>query len=165
MMNSLLLGNKFQVLHFLLGGVRFCMEIKYIEKISPLVLLEVVPNSPPYLAGLMNHAGKSIPVVDLAIRLGFKHNESYSLNTPILLCSENSRETGLIIDQIIGLDYIEADAIQMREEFSNENSLFLAAITLETEVALLINTSRVLNFNIAGEKKALIETREASGEY
>lgn len=163
-MNGLLPGNKFQVLHFLLGDVRFCMEIKYIEKISPLVLLEVVPNSPPFLAGLMNHAGKSIPVIDLAIRLGFKRNKSYSLDTPILLCSENSRETGLIIDQIIGLDHIEADAIQMRDDFNNEDSLFLAAITLETEVALLINTSRVLNFSLAGEKKTLIKTKETLSE-
>lgn len=163
-MNSLLQSNRSQVLHFLLGGVRFCMEIKYIEKILPLVLLEVIPNSPPYLAGLMNHAGQSIPVIDLAMRLGLKHTKSYSLDTPILLCSENARETGLIIDQIIGLDYIEPSAIQMRDDFNNKDSLFLAAITLETEVSLLINTSRVLDFSLSGEKKKLIEIKGASSE-
>lgn len=139
---------KLQVLHFLLQNVRFCIDIQHLEKVLPLVLIETIPNSPPYIVGLMNLAGKSVPVIDLAIRLGLQRTESYSLNTPILLCTVNGKTAGLIIDYIIGLADIEPRAIQMHEEFDKSHSPFQYSISLETEVALLVNAEYILDFSL-----------------
>ncbi len=151
-MSRLEMEGKLQVLHFLLHDAHFCIEIKYIEKILPLVLIEAVPNSPKYLVGLMNYAGQSIPVIDLAIYLGFARDHKYSLDTPILLCSDENHTVGIIVDHAIGLDVIEEKSIQMHEEFNTDESPFIAAITLKTEVALLINTKRILGFNLTTVK-------------
>ena len=161
-MNDLLVNHKFQVLHFLLRDAHFCMEIKYVEKILPLVLIQAVPNSPPHMVGLINHAGKSITVIDLATLLGFDLGKKYSRNTPILLCSDGNHTAGMIIDHVIGLGDVEEKSIQMQKEFETKRSLFLAAITLKTEVALLINTKQILEDNLSPVKQNdLKEQRES----
>ncbi len=149
-MPNLPIKYKLQVLHFLLQNVRFCMDVQYIEKILPLVFLETVPNSPAYLAGLMNLTGKSIPVIDLAMRLGFTPNKPYRLTTPILLCTDGA-QAGLIIDEVLGLADVEEEIMQMREEFNNASSLFIAAIALDTGVSLLINMERILDFRLSSK--------------
>lgn len=140
--------SKLQVLHFVLQKVRFCVDIQYLEKVLSLVLIEAIPNSPPYLVGLMNLAGQSIPIIDLAVRLGFNRREKYSLDTPILLCSEGNHRAGFIIDQIVELADVSPTSIQMNEEFEQPDSPFLAAIALETEVSLLVNMQHVLSYTL-----------------
>lgn len=140
--------NKLQVLHFILQNVRFCVDIQYLEKVLSLVLIEAIPNSPAYLVGLMNLAGQSIPIIDLAVRLGFNRREQYSLDTPILLCSEGNHRAGFIIDKIVELADVSPTSIQMNDEFTQADSPFLAAIALETEVSLLVNMQNMLSYTL-----------------
>ncbi len=144
---------KLKLLQFLVQGVHLCMDFHYIERVLPLPLLEKVPAGPLYLAGLMNLRGQSIPVIDLALRLGLTRDLEYSLNTPILLCSDNSHQVGLIIDKIFGMIDVEEKSIQMHEEFVRNHSPFLGAVTLDAGVSLLINTSQILAFSLTGENK------------
>lgn len=138
--------NKLQVLQFISRDIKLCMEISHVEKIIPLVLIEKIPNSPNYIIGLINYAGNSIPVIDLAIRLGFTE-QKYSLDTPILVCHDNSNVLGVIIDEVIGLNNVDKTYIQKHKKFDVENSLFKAAIILNTEISLLVDINNLLNFN------------------
>src|SRR5579871_1770841 len=98
---------KLQVLHFLVSNVRMCIDLKYIKKVLPLVQLERIPGSPVYLVGLLNLAGKSIPVIDLAMRLGLHRHQAYTIDMPILICFDNEHEVGFIIDKVLGLATID----------------------------------------------------------
>ncbi|WP_255464265.1 chemotaxis protein CheW [Legionella sp. PC997] len=127
------------VLHFLLRDIQACMDLRYIEKILPLPMLEIVPTSPDYFVGLMNLKNKCIPILDLAIAMGLTRNETYPLNIPILLCSDGTHQVGLIVDKMLELSPIDEQQIEIHEEFTGNNSPFLGAVTLETGVSLLIN--------------------------
>jgi len=140
--------SKIQVLHLLVKNVHFCIDINNIAQIVQLSRVEIVPNSPSYLAGLMNFAGKSIPLIDLSIRLGFKNTTPYALDTPVLLCSVDNQKACMIIDKIIGLSDIEPEALQMYEEFKTADSPFSAAVILDTGISLLIDIKRVLEFSL-----------------
>lgn len=131
------------VLHFLVQDTQVCMNLHYIEKVLPLPLLEPVPSSPVYFVGLMNLKNKCIPVFDLAICIGLARDQIYPLNIPILLCSDGTHEVGLIIDKVLGLSDIDEKKIEIHEEFTNNNSPFFGAVTLETGISLLINISWV----------------------
>ncbi|PWY55724.1 chemotaxis protein CheW [Legionella qingyii] len=127
------------VLHFLLQDIQVCMDLRYIERILPLPMLEIVPSSPVYFAGLMNFKSNCIPVLDLAIGTGLTRNEVYPLNTPILLCADGTHQVGLIVDKVLGLSPVDEQQIEIHEEFTSNNSPFFGAVTLETGVSLLIN--------------------------
>jgi purine-binding chemotaxis protein CheW len=139
---------KFEVIHFLVQNVHLCFEIQYIVKVLPLVQLKPVPDSPSYLAGLMNIESKSIPVIDLALRLGLKRREKYTLATPIIICNDNSQETGIIVDEILGLSVAEKSALQMQTKFADPESLFRGVITLDTKLALLLNMQQILSIGL-----------------
>lgn len=140
-----------QVLHFSVQHIQMCMDIKFLEKVLPLTLIESLPHSPPYLIGLINVAGKSIPVMDLAIRLGLPHTETYSLETPILLCSHKSHQVGIIVDKVLGLADVKTADLQINDEFNQAASPFLAAVTTGDELSLLMNVERVLSISLTAE--------------
>lgn len=157
-MNKPLLKSKFQVLRFQVQKVRMCMDLDYVKKVLPLIQLETVPSSPTYLTGLMNLAGKSIPVIDLALRLGLKRNELYTLDNQILLCSDGTNEIGLIVDNVIGLANVSEEELQMRSDF--DNSPFIAAVTLENELSLFLNMSEIIAISLTLEKSGFIFDKE-----
>lgn len=140
------------VLHFLLQDIQVCMDLHYIEKILPLPMLEIVPSSPVYFTGLMNLKNKCIPVLDLAIATGLTRNEIYPLNIPILLCSDGTHQVGLVVDNVLGLSHIDETQIEIHKEFTNNNSPFFGAVTLETGVSLLINLDWVFALKLTQER-------------
>jgi len=147
-MNTAVIKPKMKVLTCTVQDTHVCIDVQYIDKILPLISLEIVPNSPTYVAGLINLEGKIIPVIDLAIRLGVKRTEAYSLDVSILLCTYGSHQAGLIIDDIGNLLEIEEEAIQMADEFHHKHSPFVGSVYLSTHLALLVNMDYIFPINI-----------------
>lgn len=136
-----------KVLQFELLTSRVCINLLHVDKALLLMMLETVPGSAPYLAGLLNLSGNSVPVMDLAMLLGFERSESYALDTPVLLCTHNSQQTGLIIDNIIGITETDISAIQPYQnvnEHSNEMP-FSGTISIENDLFLLLNMDYVMS--------------------
>jgi purine-binding chemotaxis protein CheW len=144
---------KLQMLHFLVQNVHLCFEIHYITKILPLVELKPVPGSPAFIAGLINISGKSILVIDLAIRLGLKRSEKYTLSTPIVICNDDSREIGIIVDEVLGLTVADSNTLQMKNNFSDPESLFIGVITLDSKLALVLNMHKILSVDLSTQSE------------
>ncbi len=136
------------------------MDLRYIEKILPLPMLEIVPSCPVYFAGLMNLKNKCIPVLDLAICTGLTRNEEYPINIPILLCSDKTHQIGFIVDKVLGLSTIDEKQIEIQEELTSNNSPFLGAVTLETGVSLLLNINWVFALKLTQEISQLSTNHE-----
>lgn len=147
---------KLSILHFRFNDILACIDVSHVIKVFPLVTLEEIPGSPSYIVGLMNLAGESIPVIDLAIRLGLSRKEAYSLETPILLCRDTNQSAGIIVDQINNLETIFEKDIQMTEQFDLPTSPFIGAILFKEEFSLLINVKRILNISLTHENNDLI---------
>jgi purine-binding chemotaxis protein CheW len=131
------------LLHFLVQDTRICIELNSIVKVLPLVHLKAVPTSAPYLAGLMNLAGDSIAVIDLAMRIGLNRKKSFTLDMPILLCSDGQKQFGLIIDEVIGLELANQSALQKHDEFNDPNSPFIASVNFKNDLSLLLNIKAI----------------------
>lgn len=140
-----------KVLHFLIHDIRCCLDLQYVEKIFPLPLLEPIPGSPIYLAGLMNLHGKCIPVVDLRICAGLTCDEPYALRIPILLCSDGTHRLGLIVDRMIGLGEIDKNKIEIHEEFTRSHSLFYGAVASNNGVSLLMDVASLFALKLTEE--------------
>lgn len=112
-----------EILKFKIPGMRLCAPLENAIKVLPLMELQPVPGAPRYLRGLMNLHGRSIPVIDLAARLGYGGYTRYTLETPILLCEYEGLQSGLIVDKVIGVETLERDAWQQTPAFDNAGLL------------------------------------------
>jgi purine-binding chemotaxis protein CheW len=66
-------GNRpLEVLTFDLQGDMFAVEAVHVREILDLVTITEVPNSDPFVSGLINVRGKVVPLADLRIRLGME---------------------------------------------------------------------------------------------
>jgi len=146
------LNEKLKVLHFILRDIQLCVDLQYVEKVFLLPMLEAVPGSPIYFAGLMNYQGESVPMIDLALRIGLTRDLPYSLDTPFLLCSTTAARVGLIVDKIIGLTEIDKGLLQMHDKFVSNHSPFSGAIAQAAGISLLIDVSQILKFSLTDEQ-------------
>ncbi len=134
-----------QVLQFQVEKINACATLSFVNKVILLPYLEKVPGSPRHLAGLMNHAGQSIPVIDLAMYLQLNAEQTYTLATPIVICTMGSRQMGLIVKRVLGLSMMQADSLQMADQFGASHSPFIATIHLNSALTFLLNIPKLMS--------------------
>lgn len=144
-----------QALRISIDGIQCVIELALVERVIPLLALQQVPGAPHYLVGLMNYHGESIAVVDLGLWLGVENSESYTLDTPIVLCRNGDDRVGFVVDQVIQSESVEASTPQMQMTFEEAGSPFLAALNSETGLSLLLNMPFILKRNFASHSSSL----------
>ena len=65
-------GRPLEVLTLDLQGEIFALEATYVREILDLVPITEVPNSEPFVNGLINVRGKVVPLADLRLKFGMK---------------------------------------------------------------------------------------------
>jgi purine-binding chemotaxis protein CheW len=65
-------GRSLEVLTLALQGEIFALEVTHVREILDLVPVTEVPNSRPFLNGLINVRGKVVPLADLRLKFGME---------------------------------------------------------------------------------------------
>jgi purine-binding chemotaxis protein CheW len=65
-------GHSLEVLTLALQGEVFALEVTHVREILDLVPITEVPNSRPFLNGLINVRGKVVPLADLRLKFGME---------------------------------------------------------------------------------------------
>ena len=91
-----------------------------IERITP------IPNTSPLLLGTLNLRGRVIWVADLGQFLG----ETSALNTdrpeiPVIAVEDQETLLGLAVDRIVGMEWLNGDALEMSTHSSDSMAPFL----------------------------------------
>jgi purine-binding chemotaxis protein CheW len=101
-----------QLVGFRLDDEDFGIDIHQIQEINRMTDITRVPNSPKYVKGVMNLRGKTVPVMDLRIRLDLAQKE-YDDDTRIIVVTINKEIIGFIVDyvtEVIRIPYNKAEA-------------------------------------------------------
>ena len=69
-MPDLNIDRPLEILTLALDGEVFAMEVRHVREILDLVAVTDVPNSTPFLDGLINVRGRVIPLADLRLKFG-----------------------------------------------------------------------------------------------
>jgi purine-binding chemotaxis protein CheW len=138
-------SEELEVLYSMVNNLHVGFDLDHIEKVLPLVSLETVPGSPGYVVGLMNYSGKSIFVVDLALRLGFSRHKRYSLDTPIILCKNNIDQTAIVVDKVIGLSVVKKELLQVKDKYKENKSPIDAVVEINSRLVFMINIPEILS--------------------
>lgn len=84
---------------FMLGDVHYAVPIERVREIvNPLPLTEL-PHAPPAIAGVADHRGEVIPVIDLRTRFGLEPQPDQR-RTKWVLVRVDDRSVGLRVDRV-----------------------------------------------------------------
>ncbi len=88
-----------QYLTFSLGREEYGIEILRVQEIRGYSAPTPVPNTPPYIRGVMNLRGTVVPVVDLRVKLGMESAEQNQF-TVVIVVNVGRRVVGMVVDSV-----------------------------------------------------------------
>jgi purine-binding chemotaxis protein CheW len=88
-----------QLVSFRLSEEEYGIEITKIQEIILMGEITRVPQTPPYVKGLINLRSNVIPIVDLRLRFGMPE-EAVTDETRIMVVNVMGRTIGLIVDAV-----------------------------------------------------------------
>jgi purine-binding chemotaxis protein CheW len=105
-----------QVLTFLLADQTYGIEILHVQEIKAAAPTTAIPNTPPFIKGVMNLRGTILSVVDLRLRFGLPPARP-GRNAVIIVATVGRRMVGLLVDAVSDVIDLGADAIQAPPDF------------------------------------------------
>lgn len=130
-----------------LGDQLCAIDVRTVREILDLQPMSQLPTPPPELLGLIDIRGQSIPVIDLALRLGVPRSTDRG-GGRILVVEGNAGAPplGLLVDRVEGVVEIESDAVEARPEtLPGWDGSAVAGVTrLNGRLTLLLAQSAVL---------------------
>ncbi|WP_022669907.1 chemotaxis protein CheW [Hippea alviniae] len=100
-----------QVVGFILNKELYGIDILDVEEIIKPVDYTYVPNTRPYVMGVINLRGKVIPVVDLRVKFGFVA-KPITEQTRIVIINHDEFNVGFLVDKIEKVYYVEKKNIE-----------------------------------------------------
>jgi len=109
-------GNQpIEILTLEIEGELFAVEAKHVREILDLVPVTEVPNSQPFVSGLINVRGKVVPLADLRIRFGMQQKPTTVHSRIIVLELDIDGEpliAGIRADKVYEVTELSASALQ-----------------------------------------------------
>ncbi len=136
-------GGKY--LTFFLGEEEYGIEILRVNEIIGMLPITPIPQTDPWVRGVVNLRGKVIPVLDLRLKLGMEPAEETE-ETCIIVVQMQGTLIGVIVDKVS--EVLDIDEAQVEDPpalgMGVETDLLLGIGKAEGKVKLLLDIDRVL---------------------
>jgi chemotaxis signal transduction protein/CheY-like chemotaxis protein/ABC-type nitrate/sulfonate/bicarbonate transport system substrate-binding protein len=142
-------------LTFALGKVEYGVGILKVREIIGMLPITAIPQTVPYIKGVINLRGKVIPVIDLREKFGLTQIE-YNERTCIIVLeiagSLSTILTGIVVDAVSEVMNIKAENIENRPAFGAklDMSFILGMAKMEGGVKILLDIDRALRSEDVG---------------
>ena len=131
-------GEADKYLTFLCCDQMFGINIHQVIQIIRIPSITPLPDSSPYMKGVVALRGEMVPVIDLRIRLGREAVIDSSRNC-IIVISAQERSVGIIVDAISNVETIQPEEICQPPRQEEHKSNYLIGIVKRDAVILLID--------------------------
>lgn len=141
------------ILRFTVGDETFGLDVHQVVEITSIPEITRVPESLPFIEGVVNLRGKVVPVVDLRKRLGFPAADYPGAGRMIITRIEG-RRVGLLADSASSVDSIPLETIDKVPPSTLQIDVeFIAGVgRIDDSLIVLLNLDKILT---PGEKKLL----------
>ena len=138
------LGDPLQLVSFRLGGEEFGLDILRVQEIIRVRPLTRVPNSPDFIAGVMNLRGKIIPVVALRRRFGLEQVPA-DRQTRIVVVEVKGAVLGFIVDAVSEVLRIPPATIEPPPRLGKEEREYVSGVgKVADRLLILLNLDRLM---------------------
>lgn len=141
-------GGKY--LTFFLGDEGYGLEILRVREIIKYAEITQIPRTPQHVRGVINLRGQVISVIDLRSRFGLDKVEPDEHTCIIVAEIEHEEQqvsTGIIVDRVSEVIYIDSDNIQPAPQFdSTVNTKYILGMgKIGEQVRILLDAEQVLD--------------------
>lgn len=156
-----------KLLTFELAGESYGLEALKVSEIIRMTTVTRIPNTPPFVRGVMNLRGRITPVVDLRLKFGLEHVPATERTCIVVVraagsSSAEEQAVGLVVDGVEEVLDLSADRISGTPDI--EGAGFVRGIARWKERMLIIlDIERVLG--TSGVELVEKITREASRAF
>ena len=121
-------GKGNELIAFNIGSQEFCLGITSVREIRGSTPATALPHAPDFVLGVVNLRGVVLPIVDLAVRLGFPRTEPTARNA-IIVVEFGRQVVGLLVDGVSDIFTAGEEQIQPTPEIAAETArLFLRGV-------------------------------------
>ena len=137
-------------LTFLLGHEEYGVEILKVKEIIGMINITPVPETPPFVKGIVNLRGKVIPVIDLRLKFQMPKRD-YDERTCIVIMEVQSKggnkPIGVIVDGVSEVLPISGEKIEPPPAIglSLKSTYIKGMAKIEDRIKILLNIDRVLS--------------------
>lgn len=135
-----------KVIIFRLKNEEYGVDVNQVKSIERMERITRVPNTPPFVKGVINLRGVVIPIIDLRNRFGIELLE-YNDSTRIVIVNVDDVEVGLIVDAANDVIDIPVNAIEPPPKVVGgvESKYLRGVAKLSNRLLILLNLDKVLN--------------------
>lgn len=132
------------------------LNILKVKEIIGIMEITPVPQSPPYVKGVLNLRGKIIPVVDLRLKFAFEER-AYDERTCVIVVelanAAGKLLIGIIVDSVSEVNNIAEGEIESTPDLGGQqNTDYIEGMAkMKGKVVILLNIAQVLSFAEIGE--------------
>ena len=134
-----------QHLTFTLAEQAYGIDILNVQEIKGWAAVTPIPNTPPFIKGVMNLRGTIIPVVDLRLKLGLPETAP-TRYAVIIVARVAGRTVGLLVDAVSDVLDFQPDDVQLPPDLGfNVNVQFIRGVVcVENAVITLLDIAHLL---------------------
>jgi purine-binding chemotaxis protein CheW len=139
-----------QLLTFIVAGEEYGVDILRVQEIRSWSVPMPIPNTPPYIKGVINIRGDVVAIADLRERLGLERLP-YGPTTVVVVLRVRSgshdRVMGVIVDAMSDVTNVPSSAIKQPPTFRHSGDAPLATgiVTLEAKMITILDVDRIFD--------------------
>lgn len=133
-------------LHFVgfrLDRQLYALPLENVERALRMVAVTLVPDVPPWVAGVINLHGQVVPVVDLRRRFGFPSKEP-ALEDRLLVVQALEQTVALIVDEVTEVLEVPAHQVESPPLSLADARPVAAVIRRDERLVLVLDATRLL---------------------
>jgi purine-binding chemotaxis protein CheW len=134
-----------ELIAFNIGAQEFCVDTTSVREIRGWTPTTVLPHAPAFVLGVVNLRGVVLPIVDLAMQLGFPPTEPTARHA-IIVVEYGNQVAGLLVDGVSDIFTVGEEQIQPTPDIAAQTAkLFLrGVIALEGRLIGVVDISNLL---------------------
>ena len=154
-----------EVLEFIIGNKHYAINVIKVKEVLEVDNLTRLPQSHPFVAGLILCRDEIITLVDLKRILDGEMSKGKNFKT--IVCEFNRVKVAFNVDSIVGIHRIGWDKIIKPDDISI-NSLVIGNILLNNKIILLLDFEKIVtdinpSTGISEERVAKVEYKDRTG--
>ena len=138
-------------LTFSLGAEKFAILVDNVQEIIELDRVTKVPNTPPYMLGIINLRGKVLPLLDSRLKLGLSQAEITKKSRIMVLDIETAEgkgfQIGALVDIAKDVILLGNDDIQDAPDFENNKAQVpvTGVVNNQGDITMIIDINRIFS--------------------
>ena len=127
----------------------YALEIDKIIEIVELSAVTPVPETPDYIAGVINLRGQVVPLIDIRCRFKCSSGDLENKRRCVVIVDFEGAHIGLMVDNVLELADIPDENISPPPQVGNDYvHVFVKAIgVVDSKMMLIIDPERIVNFS------------------